>query len=243
VSTTEKLAGATNALKEKGGGENSRVESEASIVNMDDNVKANLNEVSAIENFINRIESEGLNLEDVFNLLDKDKDEVLSSKEIRDNIGRLNLNLNPQEIEEFINVLDKNTDGIISKPEFISCLEDKLALEKEYNSVMGEIKDVNNPLILEERRLDLKFRKTHVEKLLQTELKKEALCKIDFNILKEELDSLETIFMKKATKNRPSMEQLKRELEMLSLEVRSLNFIGGMGLLTLRSLIIKTPIP
>lgn len=67
--------------------------------------------------------------------------------------------------------MDKNTDGLVSLEEFVDNLGYNLTVRREYKKIMGDLDNLPNPIVLEERTLDLRIRK----KLLESELKKNKL--------------------------------------------------------------------
>lgn len=56
-------------------------------------------------------------------------------------------------------MLDSNSDGVLSEAEFYSALTTTLEVQKEFVAIMGDVKDIVNPIVLEERKIDLKVRK------------------------------------------------------------------------------------
>jgi len=70
-----------------------------------------------------------------------------------------------------VDVLDKNTDGLVSLEEFVDNLGYNISVRREYKQIMGDLENLPNPIVLEERTLDLRIRK----KLLADELKKSGL--------------------------------------------------------------------
>lgn len=61
------------------------------------------------------------------------------------------------EIKELIQQLDENTDGVISLTEWLAVLAPKYATEHEFRRILQDV-DVDDPLDLEERILDLRFK-------------------------------------------------------------------------------------
>jgi hypothetical protein len=62
--------------------------------------------------------------------------------------------------------LDKNTDGVIMMEEWVGVLIPKYDAQKEYRQVMQNI-DIDDPLVLEERILDLRYRSQRINKELE----------------------------------------------------------------------------
>lgn len=73
-----------------------------------------------------------------------------------------------------ITIIDVNKDGVVNEEEFVAALENAVKQEKEYEEVMGaDMRDVSNPVQLEERKLDLEMRRKVVEKKIREE---ERVC-------------------------------------------------------------------
>lgn len=121
--------------------------------------RGNADDFSPLELVVNKILDQGYELEQLFHLLDDNGDGALTLREIRDGLMKLNMELNHKEIDEIASVLDKNTDGLVSLEEFIENLTYSLNVRKEYKQIMGNLDSIANPLVLEERVLDLRIRK------------------------------------------------------------------------------------
>ena len=67
------------------------------------------------------------------------------------------MKLSEVEIKKLIKRIDSNSDGVLTKEEFLNSLDPPLQIKREYKRIMGNI-NIQNPLVLEERILDLKFR-------------------------------------------------------------------------------------
>lgn len=123
----------------------------------------NLDKLTPIEIIINKFADQGLSLEQVYQLLDENEDNLLTTKEIKDGLKKLELELDNKDINYIVSVLDKNTDGTITLPEFIATLQESLNVRKEYKDIMGDLRNVNNPIVLEERMLDIATKKKLIE--------------------------------------------------------------------------------
>ena len=130
----------------------------------------NQNELSLIELIVIKIADQGMSLENVYQKLDQNEDGVLTIKEVSDNISKIGLVLDQREVKEILRVLDVNTDGLITKEEFTKALAESLETRKEYKAIMGELDDIYNPIVLEERILDMQARK----KLIQQDIERVA---------------------------------------------------------------------
>lgn len=63
------------------------------------------------------------------------------------------------ETQFLIQQLDQNGDGVLTEQEFEAALTTSFKAQQEFVEIMGDIKDIANPIVLEERKLDLQFRK------------------------------------------------------------------------------------
>ncbi|CAD8078079.1 unnamed protein product [Paramecium primaurelia] len=169
----------------------------------------------------NQIAKNDLKLNDAYALLDEDKDGVLTIKEIQNNICRLNLNIKEQEIQEFIKMLDNNSDGVLTEQEFITFLTPGLENQKQYIQIMGDIKDILNPIILEERRLHLKYLQKYLQKEIEDENKKEREQKPKYDRLIKKLKKTEKLVesLKGTTSDKG---KVKQQCDLLRQELRSI---------------------
>jgi len=143
---------------------NQRQSTERSNILEDEEKPAiNLDKLSPIEVIINKFADAELSLEEIYQLLDHNGDGLLTIKEIKDGLEKLNLDLEDEEIQQIVNVVDSNTDGTITCDEFISSLKESFAVRKDYKSIMGDLDKINNPIVLEERILDMETRKKLIE--------------------------------------------------------------------------------
>lgn len=60
-------------------------------------------------------------------------------------------------MQELINQIDKNADGVLTMDEWLNTLNPKFDTEKQYREIMQNI-DIDDPIELEEKILDLKYR-------------------------------------------------------------------------------------
>lgn len=171
---------------------------------------------------VNKIALGGLTLTQVFDLLDFDGDKILTMSEIKSNLPKLNLNLSNEEISELIKQLDSNTDGIINKEEFINCLEKPLEIEQEYYQIMGNIKDIDNPLIMEERKMEIFYRKKLVLEEIEKEQNENLRNQADYNKTTAKLKKYEKIFNKSHRNTLEHKNENKKNLANLQTIVRNL---------------------
>ncbi len=118
-----------------------------------------------LEPVVKKIEEAGYTVEQVFVLFDDNGDELLTLNEIKDGIRNQDIDLTDAELKEFLTIVDKNSDGVLTLEEFIDCLVPKVESQKEYKAIMQDI-NIDDPLILEERILDLKYRVKYLDKEL-----------------------------------------------------------------------------
>lgn len=98
-----------------------------------------------------------------FDLFDEDFDGVLTLQEIKDGFLSLKIKLTEEELKTLHAQIDMDCDGTCTREEFIAMLDPRFAAQNKYYEIMGEL-DIDDPLTLEERILDLQFRKRHLEK-------------------------------------------------------------------------------
>jgi len=178
---------------------------------------------SPIEIIVNKIADQGFTLDQVYQLLDENKDGVLTMKEIKDGFEKLELDLSPKEIQEILTLVDKNTDGAVSKEEFISAFQESLQIRNEYKAIMGDLDKIANPIILEERTLDLNIRR----KVLENELKKlnEEMQheEKEYNALVSKLKKYQNLAGPKEEKNSAEIENYKDTILKLKVNLFMVN--------------------
>ena len=122
--------------------------------------------VDPMEPIMAKFAERGYDAESAFLVFDMDGDEVLTKKEIQDGLKDYNINLTPDELATLIKAIDKNTDGVVTQEEWEGILNPKVNAASEYMAIMGDIK-INDPLVLEERALDLAYRSKRLEQELK----------------------------------------------------------------------------
>jgi Ca2+-binding EF-hand superfamily protein len=85
---------------------------------------------------------------------DWDGDEVLTIQEIKDGMRANNIRLMDDEWQKLVDAIDADCDGVLTCDEWLNVLEPKLDAQKKFTDIMKDI-DINDPLDLEERILDL----------------------------------------------------------------------------------------
>lgn len=61
------------------------------------------------------------------------------------------------EIDALVVAIDKDANGMVSLPEWLAVLSPKLEVEKDFRAIMSNV-DIDDPIDLEEKTLDLRFR-------------------------------------------------------------------------------------
>ena len=109
-----------------------------------------------------KFEARGYTPSDLFFAFDQDLDEVLSIQEIKDGLRTEQIELTDTEMTALIDAIDVNHDGICTEEEWVGLFKSKFDAQREYINAMGNI-DINDPLDLEERILDLQFKKRRLD--------------------------------------------------------------------------------
>lgn len=125
-------------------------------------------------------------------MLDEDMDEVLTIKEITNGMKHHNIVLTDEEWKEFLKAIDANSDGVLSLEEWENILVPKVKAQTDMYAIMGSI-NISDPLVLEEKILDLQYRNRHLEqelKMLRTQSGKSAM-KQQFKDISKKIIKLE----------------------------------------------------
>ena len=178
-----------------------------------------IDKLTPLEKIVNKFSDMNLDLGDVYKLLDQNGDGFLTVNEIKEGLIRYDLNLDDDEIKEIVDSIDdpKSFDSLITPKEFVQALQKKMAVRKEYKSIVGEI-DVSNPMILEERKLDINVRtKIVTEKMKE---KKEELKDVqkEYNNSFKKLTQLENQFGVKKDVNREQIELYRTRIQKLKVD-------------------------
>ncbi|KAL4479212.1 hypothetical protein ABPG72_011424 [Tetrahymena utriculariae] len=199
-------------------------ESVSMLDKINDQEKRYLTQLTVIELIVQKITDQGLSLSDIFSLLDVNKDGILTIEEIEQNMSKLDLDLTEEEIQEILKIIDSNKDGVINEFEFVKNLEAQYESQKEYNRVMGELKDIQNPIVLQERILDLEVRQRVVIKCTKKEEEKEVGKGPEYQKYLEKLKKQEEAFEKrqKFRKQGKDMTELTAKAGQLKLQQKKL---------------------
>ena len=120
-------------------------------------------EQNPMKAIVDKFAEKGFNdAENAFDMLDDNGDGVLTIKEIQDGMKFHNILLSDEEWETFRLAIDKNGDGVLDLDEWLEILTPKIDLADKLYKIMGDI-NIKDPLVLEERILDLKYRNRHLE--------------------------------------------------------------------------------
>lgn len=108
----------------------------------------------------------GYDPEGAFDMLDDNGDGVLTIKEIQDGMKHHRITLTQDEWTAFIQAIDGNSDGVLDLEEWESILTPQVEQQTELYKLMGGL-NISDPLVLEERILDLQYRNRRIEKDLK----------------------------------------------------------------------------
>lgn len=106
--------------------------------------------------------------------MDSDRDGVLTLAEVRQNMLSFGLEFTEQEVTVIIKTIDRNGDGVIDEQEYIQSIRETLETKNQYAELMGDLKNVKNPIVLAERNLDLEMKIKLIQSKLATEEKRFA---------------------------------------------------------------------
>ena len=113
--------------------------------------------VSPLDSLVKKFERQGYTVEQAFYLFDENGDGLLTSKEIRAGFRDQELDALDTEIDALVVAIDKDANGMVSLPEWVAVLSPKLEVEKDFRAIMSNV-DIDDPIDLEEKTLDLRFR-------------------------------------------------------------------------------------
>jgi hypothetical protein len=90
---------------------------------------------------------------------------LLTSKEVRAGFRDQELDALDTEIDALVVAIDKDSNGVVSLSEWVTVLSPKLEVEKDFRAIMANV-DIDDPIDLEEKSLDLRFRTKALEQEL-----------------------------------------------------------------------------
>lgn len=122
-----------------------------------DSVGSEVMKEHPVDVVIEKIEKQGSTLKQLFTQIDGDGDKILTITEIRLGLAGIQVKLTDEDKDLLLKTLDTNSDGVVSEEEFFKILDPKLRNQQEYRALVGNL-DVNNPIIFEERILDMKLK-------------------------------------------------------------------------------------
>ena len=140
---------------------------------------------------IAKFAEKGYDAEGAFDMLDDNGDGVLTIQEIKDGMKMHKIELSDDQWDKFLSIIDANSDGVLDFDEWMAILTPRVAAAGDLYKLMGGV-NISDPLVLEERILDLKYRNKHLEselKILRKQtgaVSKKDLQKMSKNILKAE---------------------------------------------------------
>ena len=122
-----------------------------------DSVGSEVMKENPVDVVVEKIEGQGSTLKQLFCQIDGDGDKILTITEIRNGLAGIQVKLTEEDKALLVKTLDSNSDGVVSEEEFFKILDPKLRAQQEYKAIIGNL-DVNNPIIFEERILDMKLK-------------------------------------------------------------------------------------
>lgn len=115
---------------------------------------------------VNKFAELGYDPEGAFDMLDDNGDAVLTIKEIQDGMKFHKITLTDEEWVAFLGAIDQNSDGVLDLEEWEAILAPKVKQQTDLYAIMGGV-NIADPLVLEERILDLQYRNRHLDKELR----------------------------------------------------------------------------
>jgi hypothetical protein len=115
-----------------------------------------------LDSVVIKFEEAGYSPESAFMAFDEDCDDVLTIQEIKEGLMFNKIHLNDSELKLLVDAIDANHDGVVDLDEWANILTNPLKAQSEYFKIMNDI-DIDDPLDLEERVLDLTFKKRRLE--------------------------------------------------------------------------------
>ncbi len=116
-----------------------------------------------LDSLVKKFEKNGYTVEQAFTLFDDNGDGLLTAKEIRAGFRDQEIiDALDSEIDALVKAIDKDANGIVSLPEWVATLQPKLDIERDFRKIMGTV-NIDDPIELEEKALDLKFRTKRLE--------------------------------------------------------------------------------
>jgi hypothetical protein len=128
-----------------------------------DKVKAPVNPMEPV---VAKIEAQGWTALDAYAALDFDEDGVLTIDEIRDGLVENGVRLTAEEWQLLHQAIDENHDGVLTQEEWCRVLEPKISAHRQFIDLMENIA-IDDPLDLEERILDIQFKKRRLDNELR----------------------------------------------------------------------------
>jgi Ca2+-binding EF-hand superfamily protein len=128
--------------------------------------KAAKEKETPIEALVKKLEQNGYTVEQAFELFDvgnEGKEKLLSVKEITDGFRELEINALDTEIQALVKVIDADQSGFVTLKEWQAILKPKLEVEKQFRTMMADV-NIDDPIELEEKALDLRYRTKRLER-------------------------------------------------------------------------------
>lgn len=81
-------------------------------------------------------------------------------------MAKQKIELKPEEWDQFYKTIDADNNGVLTVEEWVEILSPKLTAQNDYMAVLGGI-NIQDPLVLEERILDLQYRNRRLDSELK----------------------------------------------------------------------------
>ena len=146
---------------------------EASIATMDtkelvSKVAEHTQAKSPFDPIVMKLAKNGYDVAGAFDMLDDNGDGVLTKEEIREGFKHHNVDLTDEEWDVFVAAVDENGDGVLTYEEWEEILVPKVNEGNEYYELMGDkLFGLRDPLLIQERTLDLMYRGRKMEEELK----------------------------------------------------------------------------
>ena len=127
--------------------------------------KAGRETKTPLETLVKKFEESGYTVEQAFDIFDDNGDGVLTVKEVKQGLRDQEIPVNDEEVTALVAAIDADKNGVVTRKEWADILEPQLAVEVDFRNIMSNI-NIDDPIELEEKTLDLKFRSRRLEQEL-----------------------------------------------------------------------------
>jgi hypothetical protein len=112
---------------------------------------------SPLDSLVKKFERYGYTIEQAFQLFDENNDGLLTTKEVCIGIRDQEIQALDSEVDALVKAIDKDANGVVSMTEWVNVLNPKIEIEKDFRAIMSNV-DVDDPIDLQEKTLDLRYR-------------------------------------------------------------------------------------